>query len=55
MVKDFSKVFHKKFGKRLKFLRLEAGLTQEQLSLEIGTDNSYISQIENAKSDIPLS
>ncbi len=36
-------------------LRLAKGLTQEQLSLEIGTDNSYISNIENARSDIPLS
>ena len=36
-------------------LRLEKGLTQEQLSLEIGTDNSYISNIENARSDILLS
>ena len=35
-------------------LHLEKGLTQEQLSLEIGTDNSYISNIENARSDIPL-
>lgn len=55
MVKKFSKVFHKKFGKRLRELRLERGLTQEELSLEIGTDNSYISNIENARYDIPLS
>lgn len=55
MVKKFSKVFHKKFGQRVKFLRLEKGLTQEELSFEIGTDNSYISNIENARNDIPLS
>lgn len=30
-------------------------MTQEELSLEIGTDNSYISNIENARNDIPLS
>lgn len=55
MVQKFNKVFHKKFGQRVKFLRLEKGFTQEKLSLEIGTDNSYISNIENARSDIPLS
>lgn len=55
MVKKFSKVFHKKFGKRLRELRLDKGITQEELSLEIGTDNSYISNIENARYDIPLS
>lgn len=55
MAKKISKVFHKKFGQLLKYLRLERGLTQEQLSLEIGTDNSYISNIENARNDIPLS
>ena len=55
MVTKFSKVFHKKFGKRLRELRLKHGLTQEELSLEIGTDNSYISNIENARYDIPLS
>jgi len=55
MVQKFSKVFHKKFGQRVKYLRIEKGFTQEKLSLEIGTDNSYISNIENARSDIPLS
>ncbi len=51
----FSKVFHKKFGQKVRELRKERGLTQEQLSLEIDTDNSYISNIENARYDIPLS
>lgn len=55
MVQKFSKVFHKRFGQRVKYFRLEKGLTQEELSLEIGTDNSYISNIENARNDIPLS
>lgn len=55
MVQKFSKVFHKKFGQKVKVLRLERGFTQEKLSLEIGTDNSYISNIENARNDIPLS
>lgn len=55
MMQKFSKVFHKKFGQKVKVLRLERGFTQEKLSLEIGTDNSYISNIENARNDIPLS
>lgn len=55
MSKKFSKVFHKKFGQRVRYFRSLKGLTQEELSLEIGTDNSYISNIENARNDIPLS
>lgn len=55
MANKFYKVFHKKFGQRVRELRKAKGLTQEQLSLEIDTDNSYISNIENARYDIPLS
>lgn len=53
--KKMSKVFHKKFGKRVRELRKAKGMTQEQLSLEILADNSYIANIENAHRDIPLS
>lgn len=55
MGKKMSKVFHKKFGQRVRELRRERGMTQEQLSFEIGADNSYIANIENAHRDIPLS
>lgn len=55
MTKKMSKVFHKKFGQRVRELRKKSGLTQEQLSLEIFADNSYIANIENAHRDIPLS
>ena len=55
MVKKMSKVFHKKFGKRVRELRKMRGMTQEQSSLEIFADNSYIANIENAHRDIPLS
>ncbi|HBG48631.1 MAG TPA: transcriptional regulator [Cyanobacteria bacterium UBA9971] len=55
MAKNFDKNFHKKFGKRIKELRKEKDLTQEELSLEIGAGNSYISIVENAQRDIPLS
>ena len=55
MAKVFDKKFHKKVGKRIKELREEKGLTQEELSFEIGAGNSYIAIAENALRDIPLS
>ena len=55
MAKVFDKRFHKKFGQRVRELRLEKGMTQEQLSLEIGAANSYIGIVENAQRDTPLS
>ena len=55
MGKKMDKIFYKKFGQRIRFLRKERGLTQEQLSFEIEADNSYIANIENAHRDIPLS
>lgn len=39
----------------LKEARKEAGLTQEQLAKKLGTQKTYISRIENGKSDIQLS
>ena len=39
----------------LKEERLKAGLTQEQLAERIGTKKTYISRLENGKSDIQLS
>lgn len=39
----------------LKEERLKAGLTQQQLAERIGTRKTYISRIENGKSDIKLS
>lgn len=35
--------------------RLRAGLTQEALAEKIGTKKTYISRLENGKSDIQLS
>ena len=35
--------------------RRNAGLTQEQLAAKIGTKKSYISRIENGKTDVQLS
>lgn len=39
----------------LKEERLRAGLTQEQLAERIGTKKTYISRLENGKSDVQLS
>ena len=55
MTKKMDKVFHRKFGQRVRFLRKQKGMTQAQLSFEIDADNSYIANIENAHRDIPLS
>lgn len=42
-------------GEKLKAERLKAGMTQEQLAVKIGTKKSYISRIENGRTDIQLS
>lgn len=39
----------KLIAKNLKKIRLKCGFKQEELSLIIGQDNSYISKLENAK------
>ncbi len=36
-------------GKRLKNLRLDVGMTQEELAQEIGFSGNYISEIEQEK------
>jgi DNA-binding XRE family transcriptional regulator len=42
-------------GALLKDERLEAKLTQEELANRIGAKKSYISRVENGKTDIQLS
>ncbi|MBK9257809.1 MAG: helix-turn-helix transcriptional regulator [Saprospiraceae bacterium] len=42
-------------GELLKEERLEANLTQQELANKIGAKKSYISRVENGKSDIQLS
>ncbi len=39
---------------KLKEARKEANLTQEELAVKIGAKKSYISRIENGKTDIQL-
>lgn len=42
-------------GELLKETRKKSKITQEELAQKIGTKKSYISKIENGKSDIQLS
>ncbi len=51
---NMNKVLCRKVGKRIKFLRMEKGLSQEKLALEIGVTGSYIGAIERAQTDITL-
>lgn len=43
-----------KIGRMIKEIRLKSGLTQQELALKSGTTRTYISRIENEKSDIEL-
>ncbi len=45
----------KKFGKRLRQLRLERDLTQEKLADKSGLDMSYIGRIERGEQNSSLS
>ena len=49
------KQFIKKVGKRIKFLREEKGLSQEELAYDANVSRSTISMIETAQNDITLS
>jgi HTH-type transcriptional regulator/antitoxin HipB len=44
-----------RIGELIKEQRKKADLTQEELALRAGTKKSYISRIENGKSDIQFS
>ena len=43
------------FNEKLQDLKKQKGLTQEELAEKIGTKKTYISRLENGKSDIQLS
>lgn len=54
--KDFDERFETfKLGLLLKEARKEAGMTQEQIALELKTTKSVISRMENHATDIRLS
>lgn len=44
----------KKFGDRVRELRLEASLSQEKFALLIDMDRTYLASVENGKRNISL-
>ena len=44
----------KKFGDRVRKLRLEAKLSQEKFALLINMDRTYLASVENGKRNISL-
>ena len=42
------------FGKQMKAIRKDKGLTQEQLAEKIGIHPTYVGKIENGKSNLSL-
>ena len=42
-------------GERLKAERMKIGMTQDELATKIGTKKSFISRVENGRTDIQLS
>jgi len=49
------KLFLKKVGNRIKFLRIEKGLSQEELACDANVSRSTIGMIETARTDVTLS
>jgi len=43
-----------KFGKRLKELRIQVGISQEKFALKIGMDRTYCASVEAGKRKIAL-
>ncbi|MCK9537074.1 MAG: helix-turn-helix transcriptional regulator [Bacilli bacterium] len=42
------------FGKRIRQLRMQKGLSQEELGYEVGLHRTYVGQIERAEKNITL-
>lgn len=47
--------FRKDFGKNLRKIRLEKGLTQEQIYFKSGVSRSHLAMIETGRRDVTLS
>lgn len=43
-----------KFGKRIKILRKEMGLSQEKFAFKIGMDRTYYASVESGKRNVSL-
>jgi len=46
--------FRQTLGQRIKTVRAELGLSQEEVAHRMGTQRTYISQVENGRSDIEI-
>ena len=44
----------KKFGRRVRELRQETGLSQEKFALKIGLDRTYFASVETGKRNVSL-
>lgn len=44
----------KRFGARVRELRLERGMSQEKLALEAGLDRTYIVSVESGRRNVSL-
>ena len=53
-VKENTPAITVQIGKRIKKLRLEHNLSQEQLALEAGIDRSYVGQIERFEKNVTV-
>lgn len=42
------------FGKRVRKLRISAGISQDKFALAIGMDRTYLASIENGKRNISI-
>ena len=49
-----SQYFRKIISEKVKYYRLKMGLSREDLSLNLGFDNSYISKLEREKINITV-
>ena len=52
--KENTPIITVQIGKKIKKLRLEHNLSQEQLALEAGIDRSYVGQIERFEKNVTV-
>lgn len=43
-----------KFGKKLRYYRLQQGMSQEELALKADIDRTYIASVENGKRNVSI-
>lgn len=50
-----SKIYQKKLGKNIKFIRKNKGLSQENLAELINKSRNYVGMVERAEVNVPIS